>query len=209
MTIVVLITAISSLAQVTGTFTDSRDGKTYKTVVIGTQTWMAENLAYKTGSGCWAYDNDQRNITTFGYLYSWEMAKNVCPTGWHLPNNVEWNTLKSYIGGIPGTEDVSGGKLKETDTIHWRSPNTGANNETGFTALPGGVRDPDETFSLIGYVGWWWTPTEVSFFSADENGYMIESKDVMTYLLLNNSEEFTKSAGLKSQANSVRCIKDN
>ncbi len=141
-----------------GSFTDSRDGKNYKTVKIGTQTWMAENLAYKNSSGCWAYDNKESNVTTYGYLYDWETAKNVCPTGWHLPSDAEWTQLTNYLGG----EKVAGGKLKETGTTHWKSPNKGATNETGFTAIPGGSCFSTGAFFAIGGYGYWWSATEAT-----------------------------------------------
>ena len=144
--------------QTTGTFTDSRDGKVYKTVTIGEQVWMAENLAYKPTSGnYWAYDNKADNIAVYGYLYDWETAKKVCPTGWHLPSDAEWTQLTDYLGGASD----AGGKLKAVS--HWNSPNTGATNETGFTALSGGSRSYS-TFSDIGTKGYWWSVTEGSLF---------------------------------------------
>ena len=90
---------------------------------------MAENLNYKSGSDF----ADKPEV--YGRLYSWEVAQRVCPTGWHLPTDAEWTTLTDYLGG----KNVAGGKLKETGTEHWFSPNTGATNESGFTALPGGI----------------------------------------------------------------------
>jgi len=148
--------AISSIAQVADTFKDPRDGKVYKTVKIGNQTWMAENLAYKAGSGCWAYNNDQGNVATYGYLYNWETAKHVCLTGWHLPSDAEWTQLTTYLGG----EDVAGGKLKEAGTAHWKSPNKGATNESGFTAIPVGYRTSSGTFEDVGNYGDWWSSSE-------------------------------------------------
>jgi uncharacterized protein (TIGR02145 family) len=137
-------------------YTDSRDGKTYKTIKIGEQFWMAENMAYKTGTGCWAYDNDESNIEKYGYLYTWETANKVCPTGWHLPSPDEWRTLTGFLGG----EEVAGGKLKESGTTHWRSPNSEATNEKGFTALPGGGRTSAGTFVNRGNYGSWWTTSQ-------------------------------------------------
>ncbi|MBP7102081.1 MAG: fibrobacter succinogenes major paralogous domain-containing protein [Bacteroidales bacterium] len=160
-----------------GTVTDI-DGNTYKTVKIGTQTWMAENLKvtkYNNGiiipnvtdgnrwygltSGAYCnYNNSPSNVATYGRLYNWYAVKSgkLCPTGWHVATDAEWMTLINYLGG----EEVAGNKLKETDTIHWHSPNTGATNESGFTALPGGCRDMDGTFKLIGLSGWWWSATQ-------------------------------------------------
>ena len=133
----------------TGTFKDTRDGKVYKTVTIGTQTWMAENLAYKADSGCWAYSN----IEIYGYLYDWETAKKVCPIGWHLPSDSEWTTLTKYLRG----DRIGGGKLKST--IGWNNPNSGATNESGFTALPGGCRNDNGLFVEKGKFGSWWSST--------------------------------------------------
>lgn len=173
-------------------FTDSRDGKVYKTVAIGDQVWMAENLAYlpsvnmvadgsedAAGSYYYVYGYDGTNVTdakatanytTYGVLYNWTAAmggesssasnpsgiQGVCPTGWHLPSDAEWTELTDYLGG---TSDA-GGKLKETGTTHWNSPNTGATNETGFTALPGGYRYSDGAFYYFGYDGYWWSASE-------------------------------------------------
>lgn len=135
-TIVILAISFCLVAQPTGTFTDPRDGKVYKTVKIGTQTWMAENLDFKAESGCWAYNNDQNNVKTYGYLYNWKTAKKVCPSGWHLPSKDEWSALLTYFGG----EESAGDKLKEAGTVHWQKPVSAATNESGFTAIPGGFR---------------------------------------------------------------------
>lgn len=146
-------------------FTDPRDGKVYQTVVIGNQEWMAENLAYApSGGNYWAYDNDDANVEIYGYLYDWETALDVCPTGWHLPSDAEWTELTDYLGGT-GVADLggpgfAGEKLKETGTTHWISPNSGATNESGFTALPGGYRNSIGYFEYIGSNGYWWSATE-------------------------------------------------
>jgi uncharacterized protein (TIGR02145 family) len=141
-----------------GTVSDN-DGNTYKTIQIGTQTWMSENLkttkyndgtnipnetnnvtwaGLSSGAYCW-YNNDASNKATYGALYNWYAVNTtkLCPTGWHVPTETEWVTLTTYLGGT----NVAGGKIKETGTTHWISPNTGATNESGFTALPAGYRD--------------------------------------------------------------------
>jgi len=163
------------------------DGNVYKTVTIGTQVWMAENLKttkYRNGdlirttspatldiSGestpkyQWAYDGNESNVATYGRLYTWYAVTDsriVCPTGWHLPSDGEWITLTTYLGG----ESVAGGKLKEIGTTHWNSPNTGATNETGFTAFPSGYRNHYGICYDIGNYGYWWSSTELSATSA-------------------------------------------
>jgi len=163
-----------------GTLTDTRDGHTYSTVRIGNQWWMAENLkatqyvngdAIPDGTGAgdisgetepkywFAYNDDLNNISTYGRLYTWYTitdSRNVCPDGWHVPSDAEWTKLTTYLGG----ESVAGGKLKKPGTIHWISPNTGATNESGFTALPGGNRYSGGAFYSVGGNGFWWSSTE-------------------------------------------------
>lgn len=179
-----------------GTFTDPRDGKVYQTVTIGNQEWMAENLAYEPSSGnYWAYDNNNSNVETYGYLYDWETACDVCPDGWHLPTDAEWTELTDYL------RENAGGKLKATGTIEagtglWYDPNTGATNETGFTALPGGYRYLSGTFYFIGGLGNWWSATEYNTDLAwNRNVYCDTS-----YVFRNDSY---KEYGL-----SVRCLRD-
>jgi uncharacterized protein (TIGR02145 family) len=172
-------------------FTDSRDGKTYKTVVIGTQIWMAENLAYKASSGCWAYNNDTNNVATYGYLYNWETAKIVCPAGWHLPTDDEWVTLINYLDG----EKVAGGKLKST--TGWDSPNTGATNESGFTALPAGCYH-DDSFYVLGMYADFWTATV----------YTEKEKDAWYWFVYSGTKQALHLFMPKSHSFSVRCVKD-
>lgn len=173
------ITAVFNSTVTYGTMTD-QDSNVYKTVTIGTQTWMAENLRttkYNDGTAiplvtdptAWgnlttdAYcnygnTNNTDTIATFGRLYNWHAVNTgkLAPTGWHVPTDAEWTQLTDYLGGT----GVAGGKLKEIGTTHWTSPNTGATNETGFTALPVGTRSNSGEFGDIGYGGVWWSATE-------------------------------------------------
>jgi len=144
-----------------GTMTD-QDGNVYKTVTIGTQTWMAENLRttkYNDGTiipnvidgeewtiqttGVYCTYNNTFNtdtIVAYGHLYNWYTVNTglLAPEGWHVPTDAEWTTLTDYLGG----EDIAGAKLKETGITHWNRPNElETTNETGFTALPGGYRN--------------------------------------------------------------------
>ena len=177
-----------------GTFTDSRDSKTYKWVKIGNQTWMAENLAYKTNSGCWAYDNKQSNVTKYGYLYNWKTAKKACPKGWHLPSDAEWSELIVFLGG----EGIAGGKMKEAGTIHWKGPNKGADNISGFTALPGGdCLYGNSSFRGVGYSGYWWGSTEYSSSGAYSRYLIYNYANVHVYF------------SYKSSGFSVPCLRNN
>jgi len=146
------------------------------------------------------------NYATYGVLYNWTAAmdgeassttnpsgiQGVCPAGWHLPSDAEWAGLTNYLGGT----SVAGGKLKETGTTHWASPNTGATNETGFTALPGGRRYGDGSFSNVGGNGFWWSATEYGA-SSPWGRYM-----GISYSGVLRSYDY-KVVGL-----SVRCVRD-
>ncbi|MEI6123782.1 MAG: FISUMP domain-containing protein [Bacteroidota bacterium] len=134
-----MIVAIHLGAQTNNSFTDARDSKTYKTISIGTQTWMAENIAYKAGNGCWAYNDNAENAATYGYLYWYETAKTVCPTGWHLPSDAEWILLVKYLQG----EKVAGSKLKQN----------------GFLPLAAGFRNTFGVYSGLTTHGMWWSST--------------------------------------------------
>jgi uncharacterized protein (TIGR02145 family) len=161
-----------------GTMTD-QDGNTYKTIVIGNQEWMAENLKvshYRNGdlianvtnnvqwasltTGAWAsYNNDSQFDCPYGKLYngfSVTDQRNVCPVGWHVPADGEWTTLTDYLGG----EDVAGGKMKSTGTQYWISPNANATNESGFSGLPCGGRGDDGGFDSVGNDGYLWSSSE-------------------------------------------------
>ncbi|HOG20568.1 MAG TPA: FISUMP domain-containing protein [Salinivirgaceae bacterium] len=179
-----------------GSFIDTRDSNVYKYVTIGEQVWMAENLRYLprvAGSGMglettpysYVYDYNGNsveeakataNYTTYGVLYNWLAAMNgdttsdanpsgvqgACPEGWHLPSQAEWQQLIDYLGG----EEIAGGKLKEAGETHWNSPNEGATNETGFTALPSGYRGYCGRFKGIGNMGFWWSATSQNYSEA-------------------------------------------
>jgi len=140
-----------------GHFTDTRDGQSYKYVKIGSQTWMAENLNYKTGSS-WCYYNNASNCQKYGRLYDWQTARSACPGGWHLPSDQEWSTLVQKVDSA-----TSGFKLKANSNL-W-STNTGT-NLYDFSVLPAGRRSFDETFDGLGYYAYFWSSSENAAFSA-------------------------------------------
>jgi len=170
-------------------FKDPRDGKDYRTIKIGTQTWFADNLAYKVSKGCWAYDNDEYYISRYGYLYEWKTAKTVCPPGWHLPSDTEWTRLTSYLG------DFAGRKMKAT--TDWQYDVNGvATNESGFYALPAGIRNVDGSFSDIGMEANFWSSTPRDTEGAEYR--------LFTYYTGQEEQNYSEFPyGL-----SIRCIKD-
>jgi len=154
------------------------DGNVYNTVKIGTQVWMDENLKvthYRNGNDIpnvtdgtgWSnlttgaycnYDNNPNNANTYGRLYNWYAVidnRNIAPTGWHVPSDADWQILIDYLGGYA----FSGGKLKEAGTTHWISPNTGATNESGFSALPAGYRYYNGSYFSLGGDAIFWSST--------------------------------------------------
>jgi uncharacterized protein (TIGR02145 family) len=129
-------------------------------------------------------------------MYNWFTVNTgaLCPTGWHVPTDAEWTTLTTFLGG----ESVAGGKLKEAGTAHWTTPNTGATNESGFTALPGGYRYWfDGSFANIGLLSYWWSSTEYEFDTA--LGYYRE--------LFNDKASVFREAANKKAGKYVRCVK--
>ncbi len=193
------------------------DGNVYDTVIIGSQVWLKENLKVThysngipipnvTGNSAWAnlatgarcyYNNDSSAFdSVYGPLYNWYAVNdtsNICPSGWHVSTNAEWTEAEIYLGGT----GIAGGKMKEAGTAHWLSPNTGATNSSGFTGLPGGMRDPiNNDFRTIQENGLWWTATAY-------NGSMAWS----TYLWYLNAG-VDHNPGTKKYGFSVRCVKD-
>ena len=165
-------------------FTDPRDSKVYPTIVIGTQTWMAENLDYEV-AGSWC-----NNCDAYGRLYDWQTALTVAPPGWHLPSVEEWEVLITTLGGY----EVTGGKIKSMSG--WKDPNSEATNLSCFTALPGAYRANDG--SLIG-VG-----ENTAFWSTLEGGAEVSNAFVLGHLYGKiQKTNFSKAWGL-----SVRCIKN-
>jgi uncharacterized protein (TIGR02145 family) len=159
------------------------------------------------------------NYTTYGVLYNWPAAMNgsassisnpsgvqgICPSGWHLPSDAEWKQLEKSLGmtdaqansiNFRGTHN-EGNKLKEAGTVHWNSPNTGATNETGFTALPGGYRAESNIFSILGETGNWWSST---FYNSDNAYYRS-----MSYV---QSGVYRSDEGKNEYGLSVRCVRN-
>ena len=193
-------------------------------VTIGTQVWTTKNLdvtTYRDGTpipevkdaGAWAnlttgawcyYENSTANGTTYGKLYNWYAVagihdndlntpnKVLAPTGWHVPTDAEWTTLATCLGG----EGVAGGKMKETGTAHWNSPNQDATNSSGFTGLPGGFRNNNGAFDSIGYYGYWW--------SSSESGTALVWSRYLNY----GSGNANKLSDRKKNGFSVRCLRD-
>ena len=164
-----------------GTFTDPRDGHTYKIVKIGNKIWMAENLAYKANSGCWVYANDESNVDEYGYLYDWETAQKICPTGWRLPTKEDFQTIldnfdddsEAYKAIIPG-------------------------GSSGLSIPFGHWHDMDPNADTEGNYAYYWSSSE-----GDTNcawNLDIDGENKITYM------DYTKNT---SQGFSVRCLKDS
>ena len=195
------------------------DGNTYTSIVLGNQEWMVENLrttkysngnAIADGTGVgnicsgntpvkyWFNYMDASTTWPTGKLYTWWVAsdtRNVCPTGWHVPNDTAWSELATYLGGT----NTAGGQMKKVGAIttsYWLSPNTGATNASGWTGMGGGVRSCTGSFSDMYYTGYWWSST---FYTTVAN-----YKD-LSY----NGNFLNYNSGNKDQAMSIRCIKNS
>jgi uncharacterized protein (TIGR02145 family) len=207
----------ASLTGGLGSVTDI-DANVYKTVTIGTQVWMAQNLRttryengdtipnvtdntewsnLDSGAYCW-YNNDDSYEQPYGKLYNWYAvndSRGLCPTGWHVPSgddiSSEWKILIDYLGGL----SVAGGPMKEAGIAHWMSPNTGATNSSGFTGLPGGYRILSGTFNLLGARSYWWSSTESGSYAWYRN---------LNY----DNDDVSRNIHGKEVGLSVRCVRD-
>jgi uncharacterized protein (TIGR02145 family) len=188
----------------------------YRTVKIGHQWWMAENLKeiyYRNGDiipnvrdhqewsslttgACCSYNNDDANIPVYGRLYNWFAIKDsrgLAPSGWHIPSDAEWQILADYLGG----DDMAGGKMKEAGTLHWNITDSGATNESGFSALPGGYRlIYGGAFIGLGY--------DAAFYSSTE----FESNYAWFRALLSTDSHIKRLRNLEQSGLSVRCVRD-
>lgn len=191
------------------------DGNSYTTSIIGSQEWMAENLRtatfrdgtpisnirndsnwFETTLPAWVnYDNNPDYDETYGKLYNWNaMSSNrmICPAGWSVPTEEDWNTLVTYLG----ERNTSGGKLKETGTTYWQSPNTGATNESGFNARPNGVRFGGGAFGNIRTSGHYWSSS------------MQSSDKPITFYMVNFATYVANGDDVKQTGLAIRCVRD-
>ena len=195
-----------------GSFVDFRDNTTYSTIQIGNKVWMAENLAYLPSVNS-SYNGSKTNplyyvlgyngtdttvakatanFQTYGVLYNYTAALTACPPGWHLPSDAEFVAFSALLGG----DNIAGGKLKEAGFEHWNSPNLGATNETGFTALPGTCRDINGGFQALGSYCYFWSTLEYNVDASYGRGLFYH------YAMFQRNHHF------KDYGFSVRCIMD-
>jgi len=207
----------------TGTFVDERDGREYKWGKIGDQVWMAENLAYDMGSGCWAYDNDESNVEISGRLYTWEVATDACPSGWHLPSKDEWIELAKYLANngynYDGSKGGSSDKIAKAMAAKfgWDTENEDGdvgfnqqrNNSSGFSSLPGGVLMHD---NYLGGDGKWHftgqNTTAVWWSSSSGNQYYAFHAIIFSSSPRLELRDKGTIYCRKTNGHSVRCIKD-
>jgi len=190
---------VREIKTIPGDFTDSRDGKTYKTIKIGSQTWLAENLNYKAKSSK-CYNDVPENCNIYGRYYNWNTAMKSCPNGWHLPSNAEWDKLYRYVDGTNGTDSPyespdAGKHLKASSDWNDINGKPGSGLDSyGFAALPGGSHTGK--FNLAGDNGYWWSASE----GDDGNAYY--------RFILKESEGAGWNKKTKSLLLNVRCVKD-
>ena len=210
----------------TGDFTDSRDGKIYKWVEIGNQTWMAENLSYipfvsnLNDSGIFVYNYEGLSVEEakktneyiqYGCLYDWEIACEVCPDGWHLPSDDEWKELEIYLGMNPQDVDdtgwrgsYQGGILKEEGADHWQSPNYDAINSSIFSALPAGCGSYDDPYFNGLRVGAYFFSSTMDYAMGFKDGYRVWIRELSSST---NTIKRAHNSGYSRRC-SVRCVKN-
>lgn len=215
-----VLTACSSVpgAKENGIQLSDIDGNVYAAVQIGEQLWMAEDLMtthYSDGSPIplvenydeWAnlslpayswYNNDSANAANFGILYNWYAVESgkLCPEGWHVPSDEDWIALESAVGGA----EIAGGALKETGLELWKTPNTEASNEGGFSARPGGYRSYNGTFNLMRTSGYWWSSSQKSWYGS-------APKALYRYMRYDD-RALARHIAEKTNGFSVRCVKN-
>jgi uncharacterized protein (TIGR02145 family) len=188
--------AITTTKVSASSFTDPRDKKTYKSVIIGTQTWMAKNLNYNAnGSKC--YDNSESNCQKYGRLYNWNTAMNVCPKGWHLPSDDEWGILMKSVNSAcsPTGDCTNAGKLLKATSGYWNNNSGNGTDAYGFAALPGGGTFKGDFYDVSKF-GYWWSASEV-----DTNYAYIRTMNCCSWFAFwSNSYKYSLL--------SVRCVKD-
>lgn len=182
------------------TFTDVRDGKTYKSIKIGNQVWMAENLAYQTASGSRYYIDNEIDGAKYGRLYTWDAAIQAVPDGWHLPTDAEWKQMEMVLGmsqteadGFDGRGTNEGARLKSRSG--WAEDGNGT-DEVGFLALPGGFYANSGSYLAVIWYGYWWTSTESN------------SSSAFFRVLVSNDSKIHRKLSFKGDGFSVRCIKN-
>ena len=216
MGVILIVTNSCKKATNSDTITDI-DGNVYTSITIGTQTWMLENLrttrlndgtvvplvtdaaawgSMSAPAYCWYNYNETGYKNTYGALYNWLTVNtdNLCPQGWHIPTDAEWDIMVNFLGG----EGVAGGKMRGSGMMsHWGGGNMmGVNNETGFAALPGGFCDSNGMFNGLASNGYWWSATE----NDEANAWY--------RFMSSNNTAVNRGYGLKLQGCSVRCIKN-
>lgn len=185
-----IMVGLTIYSQETSTFTDPRDGQTYKIVKINGKWWFAQNLNYKTADS-WVYGNKEENAKIYGRLYTWESAQKACPAGWHIATNDEWDKMVDAIGG----ETQAAIKLK-SKTSDWDASKEGGTNVEGFNAVPAGYRDLDGKFTDMGMIAAFWTGTDSGPDLAWRR-YLVFDRGVISRG--NDNKKFGYS---------VRCVKD-
>ncbi len=186
-----------------GSFTDTRDDQEYEWVMIGSQTWMAENLNFETEEGSSCYENVRTHCKTYGRLYDWNTAKTACPAGWHMPSDQEWSVLEKELGmsleDLEKTGDRTSGMLgpKIKSRVGWFFGSAGQNS-TGFNARPGGRIDNKGTFEKLSKLTNFWTSTEKT----------PSGSEVWIRSLSGESDGVTRQTDIKTNGNSLRCLKD-